>query len=344
MTKIGKQTWVFDSVSVHVVSTSTVAGQLESEGPLHDCFDILNTSDRLNNDTWEHTEQQFFDQAATLALQKAKLTQEDIDYVVGGDLSAQLTSFYLGLRTLTMPSIGVYSACASLCESLALGALLIDAKVADFTLVGTSSHNATAERQFRYPTEYGSQKPPTAQRTVSGAGMAVLGGDKADVAANIIITHATIGKVIDLGTTSPWEMGAAMAPAAADTIECHLRDTNRSLRDFDCIATGDLGFIGHNILRDLLSQKGLTDLNHLTDCGMLIYSQSQPEVFSGGSGGACCTLVTFGYLLRQLAAGKWKRILVSATGALLSAVSAQQSDSIPAISHAVVFERRDPTV
>jgi stage V sporulation protein AD len=340
MTKAGKQTWIFDTRPVFVVSRATVAGQLESEGPLREYFDVLHESDRLNGDTWEHSEQQFFDEAVATALKKANLGQDAIDVMIGGDLNAQLTSFYLGLRAFGIPALGVYSACASICESLALGSLLIDSKSANYTLVGTSSHNSTAERQFRYPTEYGAQKPPTAQRTVSGAGMAILGA-KPKTGSNIVITHATIGRVVDFGITSPWEMGAAMAPAAADTIMAHLRDTKRNLSDYDCIATGDLGHIGHQILRELLNKNGISALQNLTDCGMLIYTKDQEEVFSGGSGGACCTLVTFGHLLRKLEQEKWKRILVSATGALLSATSAGQSDSIPSVSHAIVFERRE---
>jgi stage V sporulation protein AD len=340
MTKTGKQTWTFDTRPVYVISTATVAGQLESEGPLRDNFDVLHESDRLNGDTWEHSEQQFFDEAASTVLRKANLEQEAIDFMIGADLNAQLTSFYLGLRAFSIPSLGVYSACASICEALALGAMLIDSKSANYALVGTSSHNSTAERQFRYPTEYGAQKPPTAQRTVSGAGTAILGA-KAKNDSDIVITHATIGRVVDFGVKSPWEMGAAMAPAAADTIMTHLKDVKRNITDYDCVATGDLGDIGHQILRELLNKNGITELQNLTDCGMLIYTKDQAEVFSGGSGGACCTLVTFGHLLRELQSGKWKRILVSATGALLSATSAGQSDSIPSVSHAIVFERRD---
>ncbi|MCL6442845.1 MAG: stage V sporulation protein AD, partial [Alicyclobacillus sp.] len=230
-----------------------------------------------------------------------------------------------------------YSACASFCEALGLAALTIDSGLAQRVLAGTSSHNSTAERQFRFPTEYGVQKPPTAQRTVTGAGMAVLGRGT----GKIRITHATIGRVVDMGITSPWEMGAAMAPAAADTIVGHLRDTGHAWSDFDCIATGDLGYVGHDILRDLLADRGIAPDDRLTDCGMLIYDKDQPEVLSGGSGGACATLVTFGYLLEQLRTGTWRRILVAATGALLSNVSAQQKDSIPCISHAIVFERKD---
>lgn len=336
MPKVGKQTWSFQTYP-RIVATGTVAGSIESEGPLGEYFDIRHQNDRADSNTWEHAEQKFVDEAARRALEKANLTAKDIDLVVGGDLNAQLTGFYFGTRNLTASTLGVYSACASICESLAIGALTIDSGMAQRTLVGTSSHNSTAERQFRYPTEYGVQKPPSAQRTVTGAGMAVLSPTGSEIA----ITHATIGQVVDMGIKSPWEMGAAMAPAAFSTITTHLADTGRSLSDYDCIATGDLGRIGHEILKDLLREKGHRVPETLTDCGILIYRADQPEVFSGGSGGACATLVTFGYLLHQLTSGAWKRILVSATGALLSAVSAGQSDSIPAVSHAIAFERKD---
>lgn len=335
MPRVGKQTWHFGSRIPHVLTTATVAGQLESEGPLGEYFDVRLQNDRVDGDTWEHSEQRFFEQAANVALQKASLMPNSVDVLIGSDLNAQLMSFYLGLRPYSIPALGVYSACASSCEALAIGGLLIDTGFAERVMAGTSSHTSTAERQFRYPTEYGSQKPPTAQRTVSGAGVVLL--DKAG--SQIAITHATIGKVIDMGVTSPWEMGAAMAPAAADTIAQHFQDTGRSANDYDCIATGDLGYIGHEMVRELLEKRGVYTDDRLTDCGILIYDREQPEVFSGGSGGACSSLVTFGYLLKVLESGRWKRILVSATGALVSAVSAQQGDSIPGISHAIAFER-----
>ncbi|MCF8563679.1 stage V sporulation protein AD [Alicyclobacillus tolerans] len=336
MPRVGKQTWVFAS-EPRVIETGTVAGKTEGEGPLGEYYDIRHTDDRFNTDTWEHAEQALFSEAASTVLRKANTAPETVDLMVGGDLNAQLTSFYFGLRPLPIPALGVYSACSSITEALAIGALAVDSDMAHKVLVGTSSHNSTAERQFRYPTEYGAQKPATAQRTVTGAGMALLGKE----GGNIAITAATVGLVTDFGVQSPWEMNAAMAPAAAATIETHLRDMGRKWEDYDCVATGDLGFIGYDILKELLVQRGISPGDTLTDCGMLIYDRSQPEVFAGGSGGACCTLVTFAHLFRELKQGRWKRILVSATGALLSSVSAQQSDTIPCVSHAVVFERRD---
>lgn len=336
MPKIGRQTWQFPS-RPGVVATGTVGGKTESEGPLSAHLDIRHGDDRLGLNSWEHVEQRLFDEAANAVLQKSGLDVAAIDLLVGADLNAQLSGFYFGLRAFPIPALGVYSACASICEAIAVAALAIDSGQAAHVLLGTSSHNSTAERQFRYPTEYGMQKPPTAQRTVTGAAMAVLAANMGDIQ----VTHATIGQVTDLGVTSPWEMGAAMAPAAAATIRAHLSDTGRTWRDFDCIATGDLGRVGHDILRQLLTEQGTDVDERLVDCGMLVYHPDQPEVFSGGSGGACCALVTFSQLLSRMQSGEWKRILVAATGALLSNVTAQQGDSIPSISHAIAFERKD---
>lgn len=336
MAKLQGQTWLFDS-RPGLVATGTVAGSVESNGPLGSEFDLNMTDDRWGMSTWEHAEQKMFGEAVRIALDKGNLQTSDIDLMIGGDLNAQMCSFHLGLRAYTIPALGVFSACASIAEALAIAGMAIDGGYANRALVGTSSHNSTVERQFRYPTEYGVQKPPTAQRTVTGAGACVLAKQGGDVC----ISAATIGKVTDLGIKSPWEMGAAMAPAAESTLIAHFRDTNRRPNDYDCIATGDLGRIGHAILRDLLEKQQFTAGDELMDCGIMIFDPNQPEVFSGGSGGACCTLVTLGHIIRQLQSGKWKRVLIAATGALLSAVTAQQADTIPCISHAVVLERRE---
>jgi stage V sporulation protein AD len=334
--KLGEQTWLFES-RPGILATGTVAGSIESQGPLGDWFDVRMSEDRLGMSTWEHAEQKMFGESARITLDKATLAPTDVELMIGGDLNAQMSAFHFGLRPYAIPALGVFSACASICEALAIAAMAIDGGYASNALVGTASHNSTVERQFRYPTEYGVQKPPTAQRTVTGAGTCLLGRDGGDVC----LSAATIGTVTDLGIKSPWEMGAAMAPAAEATLMAHFQDTARTPADYDCIATGDLGRVGHAILCDLLAERKLTVDDRLTDCGMLIFRPDQPEVFSGGSGGACCTLVTFAHLFRQLHIGKWKRILIAATGALLSSVTAQQGDSIPCISHAIVLERRE---
>ncbi len=264
-------------------------------------------------------------EAARIALNKASLQPTDIDLMVGGDLNAQLSSFYFGLRSYSIPALGLFSACASITEAFAVAGMALDGGYASRALIGTSSHNSTAERQFRYPTEYGVQKPPSAQRTVTGAGVCVLAKNGGD----ICISAATIGRVIDLGVKSPWDMGAAMAPAAESTLVAHFSDTGRTPADYDCIATGDLGRVGHSILMELLAKRQFDTGEQFTDCGILIFNPDQPEVLSGGSGGACCTLVTFGHLMRQLHNGHWKRVLIAATGALLSPVTTQQGDTIP---------------
>ncbi|WP_062305979.1 stage V sporulation protein AD [Alicyclobacillus sendaiensis] len=341
MARLGRSTWDLGERQVAVIATSTVAGTLEAQGPLSDSFDLSLNDDRVGQDTWERAEQTMFRRAAEIACEKAAIRANDVDLVVGGDLNAQLTSFYMGLRPLARPMLGVYSACASLCEGLAVASLAVATGFADVVLVGTSSHTSTAERQFRYPTEYGVQRPPTAQRTVTGAGAAVLARGRGPWQ----VTHATIGEIADFGVKSPWEMGAAMAPAAFDTLRQHLADTGRSLDDYDLVVTGDLGRVGLRILRNLLVEHGVASPaaveERVNDCGAMIYDEHQPEVFSGGSGAACSTLVTFGHLFREMKRGRLHRLLVCATGALLSQVSAQQGDTIPSISHAIAFERGD---
>ncbi|WP_206830971.1 stage V sporulation protein AD [Alicyclobacillus fructus] len=341
MARLGRSTWAFGEHQVAVKAVSTVAGPWESRGPLSDAFDVRLDDDRAGQDTWERAEQAMFRQACDIACDKAGIVASDVDLVIGADLNAQLTSFYIGLRQLARPMLGVYSACASLCEALAVASLAVATGFADVVLAGTSSHNSTAERQFRYPTEYGVQRPPTAQRTVTGAGAAIVTRGR----GMWQITHATLGEITDFGVKSPWEMGAAMAPAACDTIRQHLADTGRSLDDYDLVMTGDLGRIGLDILRRLLVDEGVAPESvvreRVNDCGAIIYHPDQPEVFSGGSGAACSTLVTFGHVFREMERGGLRRVLVSATGALLSQVSAQQGETIPSISHAIAFERGD---
>ncbi|WP_041695183.1 stage V sporulation protein AD [Alicyclobacillus acidocaldarius] len=341
MARLGRSTWAFGERQVAVKATSTVAGSLEGQGPLSDAFDVRVNDDRAGQATWERAEQALFRRAAEIACEKAAVHPSDLDLVVGADLNAQLTSFYMGLRPLARPMLGVYSACASICEALAVAGLAVATGFADVVLVGTSSHTSTAERQFRYPTEYGVQRPPTAQRTVTGAGAAILARGR----GKWQITHATIGEIADFGVRCPWEMGAAMAPAACDTLRQHLQDTGRSVVDYDLVVTGDLGRVGLDILRHLLVEQGLASATvaeeRVQDCGAMIYDENQPEVFSGGSGAACSTLVTFGHLFREMDRGHIHRLLVCATGALLSQVSAQQGDTIPSISHAIAFERGD---
>lgn len=248
----------------------------------------------------------------------------------------QIISSSFAARTLNIPFLGIFGACSSAMEGLALASLIVDSNAAENVVAGASSHNAAAEKQFRYPTEYGGQKPPTAQWTVTGAGAAVVSRKQRGKCPRV--TSATIGRVIDMGLTDPFNMGAAMAPAAVDTIEAHFRDLNIDWSYYDIIATGDLGRVGHEIASKLLIKHGIEiPLEKFTDCGMLIYKEDQP-VFSGGSGCGCSATVTYGHFLNRMRRGELKRILIVATGALMSPMSYQQKESIPCIAHAVSIE------
>lgn len=329
----GHQTWVFPHKPV-ILASSAVGGPFEAKGALADEFDILHENIWLGQDSFEKAERKFLEQAGEIALEKANVKKEDVNFFISGDLMNQLISSSFAARTLGIPYLGIFGACSSSMEGLALASLIVDSKSANYVLAGCSSHNASSEKQFRYPTEYGSQKPPTAQWTVTGAGVALLGQS----GNGPRVTSATIGKVVDMGISDPFNMGAAMAPAAVDTIEAHFRDMNIDPSYYDLIATGDLGMVGHRIASDLLTEHGLKiSENNLTDCGVLIYKEEQP-VIAGGSGCACSATVTYGHFLNRMKKGELKRILVVATGALLSPLSFQQKESIPCIAHAVSIE------
>ncbi len=330
----GHQTWVFESKPT-IIASAAIGGPYEAKGPLAPDFDLLHEDIRLGQDSFEKAEQKLQEQACETAIKKAKMKKEDIQFLLSGDLINQIVPSSFSARTLGIPYLGLYGACSTSMEGLSLASLLIESKFAKNALVCVSSHNAASEKQYRYPTEYGSQKPPTAQWTVTGSGAALLSdqGDGPRVAAS------TIGRVIDMGLSDPFNMGAAMAPAAVDTLEAHFRDLNRDPSYYDLIATGDLGRVGHKIAGDLLKKHGLNIPEEiLTDCGILIYNEDQPVVMAGGSGCGCCAVTTFGHFLNRMRKGELKKILIVATGALLSPMSYQQKESIPSIAHAVSIE------
>jgi len=330
----GHQTWVFDSKPT-IIASAAVGGPHEAQGPLADDFDLLHEDFWLGQDSFEKAEKKLQEQACETAVKKANMKKEDVQFLMAGDLMNQTVPSSFAARTLGVPFLGLYGACSTSMEGLALASLLVDSKFAKNVLVCSSSHNAASEKQYRYPTEYGSQKPPTAQWTVTGAGAALV----ADHGDGPKVTTATIGRVIDMGLTDPFNMGAAMAPAAVDTIESHFRDLNRDPSYYDVIATGDLGRVGHRIAGDLLKKHGLDIPEEIfTDCGILIYRKDQPMVFAGGSGCACAATTTFGHFLNRMRKGEIKKILVIATGALLSPMSYQQKESIPSVAHAVSIE------
>lgn len=330
---VGQQTWMFENKPV-IISTGTVGGPLESKGPLVKDFDILHEDIWMGEDSFEKAEKVLYEEAFMKALQKANLQKEDIQFLFAGDLVNQLTPSNFAARTLSIPFFGLFGACATSMEGLALAAFIINNNGADYILTGSASHHEAIEKQFRYPTEYGAQKPPTAQWTATAAGAAIV----AKKGIGPSITSATIGKVIDMGLNDPYNLGGAMAPAAVDTIQAHFKDRNISPSYYDLIITGDLGKIGHRISAELLKQKNINiTKEQFKDCGMLIYHDEQ-QVQAGASGSGCSAAVTYGHFINQMKAGNIKKMLVVATGALLSPLSYQQKESIPCIAHAVSIE------
>lgn len=329
----GHQSWIFNSKPT-ILASAAVGGPFEGNGALADDFDIITEDLWVGQDSYEKAEKALLEHACERAIQKANLQKEDINFFFSGDLMNQIISSSFAARTLGIPFLGVFGACSSSMEGLALAARLIDSKAANYVLAAASSHNAAAEKQFRYPTEYGVQRPPSAQWTVTGAGAAVI----AQNGSGPKITSATIGRVIDMGISDPYNVGAAMAPAAVDTIESHFRDLNIDASHYDLIATGDLGKVGHELANALFEKHGINMPQHIfTDCGLLIYKKEQPS-FSGGSGCGCSATVTYGHFLNRMRKGELKKILIVATGALMSPISFQQKESIPCVAHAVSIE------
>ena len=333
----GKQSWVFQNQPV-ITSTGVSVGPFEGQGNLRDDFDIIHDDLWLREDSYEKAHRVLLEEAAGCAIEKKGLKNEDIQFLFAGDLVNQITPTSFAARKLAIPYIGLFGACSTSMEGLALAAFIVNYRGADKVLTGASSHNAAIEKQFRYPTEYGGQKPPTAQWTVTGAGTALLEQNKNASKNQIVVKSATIGKVIDLGMTDPFNMGGAMAPAAADTISAHFSDFNLKPDHYDLIVTGDLGKIGQATALDLLEQKGLKLKDgQFRDCGLMLYKDDQ-NVQSGGSGAGCSATVLYGHLLNEMKKGTYKRILLAATGALLSPLTVQQNESIPCIAHAVSIE------
>lgn len=329
----GQQTWIFENSPV-IISTGTIGGPFEGKGNLADDFDTLHDDLWLGQDSYEKAQKVLLEESITKAIEKAELQNSDIQFMFAGDLINQTTPSSFASRTLAIPYMGLFGACSTSMEGLALGSYIVNSNGADRIVTAASSHNAATEKQFRYPTEYGGQKPPTSQWTVTASGAAVISSK----GEGPIVTSATIGKVVDMGLSDPFNMGGAMAPAAADTILSHFRDRNLPADHYDLIASGDLGEIGLPIAKELLKEKGL-DIPEETfqDCGLMIYREGQP-VFAGASGPGCSAAVTYGHLLNRIKKGELKRILIVATGALLSPLSFQQKETIPCIAHAVSIE------
>ncbi len=320
-----------------ISATGVSGGPFEANGNLADAFDILHEDLWMGMDSYEKAHRVLIEEAIQTTLTKAKIEKEQVEFLFAGDLINQITPTNFAASTMQIPYFGLFNACATSMEGLALASFVVNYGGAKYVLTGAASHNAAAEKQFRYPTEYGGQKPPTAQWTVTGAGVALVTANEPEKDLPVM-TSATIGKVIDMGLTDPFNMGGAMAPAAADTIIAHFRDLEIDPSYYDLIITGDLGRIGHDTAFELINKSGLElERKQFQDCGLLIYKEDQP-VQAGGSGAGCSATVLYGHLVNELKKGTYKRILVVATGALLSPLSFQQGETIPCIAHAVAIE------
>ncbi|HIT89161.1 MAG TPA: stage V sporulation protein AD [Candidatus Merdenecus merdavium] len=332
---VGKQSLQFDK-AVHILSGSSVVGKKEGEGPLGAYFDVVDDGDdqMFGEETWEEAESALQKEAAQLAIVKAKLTKDDIRYIYAGDLLGQLIATSFGLSQLQLPMFGLYGACSTMGEALSLGAMTVCAGYAEHVLSLASSHFGSAEKQFRFPLGYANQRPLSATWTVTGSGAFVLGtkGGKAR------ITGITTGKIVDYGIKDSMNMGASMSPAACDTIFQNFQDFQRQPEDYDKIFTGDLGYIGQEILIKLLKDKGYDISKQHSDCGIEIYDRQTQDTHSGGSGCGCSAVTLAAHILPKVERGEWKRVLFVPTGALHSTVSFNEGQAVPGIAHAVVIE------
>lgn len=330
--RIGKRTIKFNNKPV-IISAASIVGKKESEGPLKEYFDLHLTDDMYGEDSWEKAESKMVKTVMENAVKNSGKKLEDIDYMFAGDLINQITPASFAARELKVPFLGIYGACSTMSEGIALASTMIDGGYSNLSLAGTSSHYCTAERQFRFPLELGNQKPMTAQWTVTGSGGVLISSE----GEGPKVKYATIGKVIDKGIKDGNNMGAAMAPSAVDTIISYFEDTSDDPNSFDAIATGDLGSLGKEILLDLLKERGLDISKVHIDCGLEIYDLEKQDVHCGGSGCGCSATVFTGYLYKKLLKKEYNKVMLVSTGALLSPTSSLQKESIPCVAHAVVI-------
>ena len=316
-----------------VLSYACVGGKFEKQGPLGSCFDLLDEDSFFGEKTWEKAESAMQKKALNTALERGGLTAGQLNYVCAGDLLNQCIGSAFGLREAEVPFLGLYGACSTMGEGLALASMTLDGGFGEWAAVVVSSHFCTAERQYRTPLEYGGQRTPTAQWTVTGAGAAILARE----GPGPYVTHCTLGKITDKGITDTNNMGAAMAPAAYATLTAHFQDTGRGPDYYDLIVTGDLGKLGRELLLELFRQDGVDLSTNHNDCGLMIFDLENQDVHCGGSGCGCSASVLTGYLLNGMREGRWKNILFCPTGALHSPTSAFQGESVPGICHAIAI-------
>lgn len=316
---------------------ASVCGKKESEGPLGKYFDMTFEDTSLGESSWEKAESKLQSEAVSKAISKSGIKNSDVQYIFAGDLLNQCISSTFGLRSLGIPFLGQYGACSTMAQTLIMASIMVESGMANHCVAVTSSHFCSAERQFRFPIEYGGQRTPTAQWTVTGSGAIVVSEDKSDV----YVSRFTVGKIVDLGIKDAANMGAAMAPAASDTLVEFFKDTNTKPDDYDLILTGDLGQVGGELLKELMSREGikLSD-NNYNDCGLMIYDQKAQDVHAGGSGCGCSASVLCSIILDKMNKKEFNNIIFMATGALMSPTSSQQGESIPGIAHLINLKNR----
>lgn len=320
--------------SPFIMSSASVAGKKEGEGPLGSLIDEIETKDLFGEDTWEAAESAMQKAACTLALRKVKMGPSDVRFLFGGDLLRQGVATSMGVEELQIPMFGLYGACSTSGEAIALASMAVAAGYGEYMLAVTSSHFGSAEKEFRFPLGYANQRPLSAHWTVTGSGAFVVGTRK----SHVRVSGITVGKIVDYGLKDSQNMGACMAPAACDTILQNLKDFEREPDDYNRIVTGDLGYVGQSILFDLMRGRGVDIKKNHMDCGMTIYDQRTQDTHAGGSGCGCAAVTLASYILPKLERGEWKRVLFVPTGALMSTVSYNEGASVPGIAHAIVLE------
>ena len=318
---------------VYILNSASVVGTKEGEGPLGPLFDMVGEDDMFGCNTWEEAESNLQKDAVYLALGKTGLKPADISFIFAGDLLGQSIATSFGIATYEIPLLGVYGACSTCGESMTVGAMAIAGGFAERVLCVTSSHFASAEKEFRFPLEYGGQRPPSTQWTATAAGAAIVSKGE----GSPFIKAVTFGTVEDLGINDQNNMGAAMAPAAAETLSQFFKDTYTDPEDYDLIVTGDLGFVGANLMKELMERKGFPLGENYNDCGLMLYDREKQQVESGASGCGCSAAVLSGHVLPKLKNGVLKSVLAVSTGALMSPTSVQQGETIPGIAHLICF-------
>lgn len=328
---------------VYILGSSSIVGTKEGQGPLGLLFDMVGSDDMFGCKTWEEAESNLQKDAVYLALEKAGKKAEDISLMFAGDLLGQSIATSFGIASYQIPLFGVYGACSTCGESLTLGVISIAGGFAETAVCVTSSHFASAEKEFRFPLDYGSQRPLSATWTVTGSGAFVLGSEQEAENCKAArprakITGLTVGMIVDYGLKDSMNMGACMAPAAASTLERHFIDFNSQPEDYDKIITGDLGKVGQKVLFDLMKEKNFDISEQHMDCGMEIFDEATQDTHAGGSGCGCSAVTLSAYILKQLEEHNWKKVLFMPTGALLSKTSFNEGKSVPGIAHALVLE------